>query len=335
VANTDDIFKVFISHKQDDHALAVEVKNALEGLAPRPKIDCFVSGVDITAGMDWRREIRSRLARSHLLMLLFTAPSRNWDWCLYETGLYTRFDKLEKNEVSAVVCLFNPAQASPSPLADLQGVPADTDKLHAFLDLLCRETWKISDDWRQGALAPGIEPEKVDAAARAIERAFRLSGSTATHFPCHRVVLSLSESDNIANGIPESARVMEGPNDTSDYTLSLFNLGSGTGKRAWGDLLRAVQGTTADWRKELDRQFLLALKEELFSPTKSRMRSGGRSRAGGRLYLPILYSVVLGPTVGAVSDGTAETCLRPRSVTIVLTPEPPAQGREPQPPPQV
>jgi hypothetical protein len=128
---------------------------------------------------------------------------------------------------------------------------------------------------------------------------------------------------------------MEGPNDTSDYTLSLFNLGSGTGKRAWGDLLRAVQGTTADWRKELDRQFLLALKEELFSPTKSRMRSGGRSRAGGRLYLPILYSVVLGPTVGTVSDGTAETYLRPRSVIIVLTPEPPAQGRAPQPPPQV
>jgi hypothetical protein len=26
---------VFISHKQDDHALAVEVKKALEGLAPK------------------------------------------------------------------------------------------------------------------------------------------------------------------------------------------------------------------------------------------------------------------------------------------------------------
>jgi hypothetical protein len=336
VANTDDVFKVFISHKHEDHALAVEVKKALEGLASRPKqIDCFVSGVDITAGMDWRREIRSRLAKSHLLMLLFTAPSRNWDWCLFETGLYTRFDKLEKSEVSAVVCLFNPSQASPSPLADLQGVPADIDKLRAFLDLICRETWKISDDWRQGALAPNIEPEKVDAAARSIEKAFRLSGSTSTHFPCHRLVLSLSESDNIANGIPESARVMQGPNDTSDYTLSLFNLGSGTGRRTWGDLLRAVQGTDTEWRKELDRQFLLALKEELFLPTKNLMRSGGRGRAGGRLYLPILYSVVLGPTVGPVSNDTAETTLRPRSVTIVLNPEPPAQGRAPQPPPQV
>jgi hypothetical protein len=334
VTKTDDVFTVFISHKQDDHALAVVVKKALEGLAPRPKqIDCFVSGIDITAGMDWRRAIRSRLAKSHLLMLLFTAPSRNWDWCLYETGLYTRFDKFEKNEVSAVVCLFDPSQASPSPLADLQGVPADIDKLRAFLDLLCRQTWKISDDWRLGALAPDIHRKKVDEAARAIEKAFRLSGSTSTHFPCHRVVLSLSESDKIKNGIPESARVLEGPNDTSDYTLSLFNLGrgSGTGRRKWGDLLQAVEGTNAEWRKELDNHFLLALKEELFWPIKSLMRSGGKSRVGERFYRPILYSIVRGPAVGPVSDGTAETYQRPRSVTIVLTPEP--LGAKPQPPP--
>jgi hypothetical protein len=82
-----------------------------------------------------------------------------------------------------------------------QGVPAEIDKVRDFLNLLCHQTWKISDDWRQGALAPDIDPKQVDDAARAIERAFRLSVSTSTHFPCHRVVLSLSESDKIANGI--------------------------------------------------------------------------------------------------------------------------------------
>ena len=326
MAKTDDLFTVFISHKHDDHALAVEVKKALEGLA-RPKlIDCFVSGIDITAGMDWRREIRSVLARSHLLVLLYTTPSKNWDWCLYETGLYTRFDKAAENEVSSVVCLFNPGQASPSAIADLQGVPAETEKVRDFLNLFCHQTWKISDDWRQGALAPDVEPKQVDDAARAIERAFRRSGSTSTYFPCHRVVLSLSESDKIASGIPESARVMEGPNDTSSYTLSLFDLASGLGKRTWGDLLQAVQGTHAEWRKELDGHFLRALKEELFWPIESCMRAGGKSRLGERRYRPILYSIVRGPAVGLVSDDTVETYQRPRSVTIVLIPEPLAQG---------
>ena len=335
MAKADDVFTVFISHKHEDHALAVEVKKALEGLA-RPKlIDCFVSGIDITAGMDWRREIRSVLARSHLLVLLFTAPSKNWDWCLYETGLYTRFEWAEKNQVSSVVCLFSPGQASPSPIADLQGVPVVADKVRAFLDQFCRKTWSISDDWRQGPLAPDVKAKQVEDAARAIERAFRRSGSTSTHFPCHRVVLSLSESDKIESGIPESARVVEGPNDTSDYTLSLFNLGSGTGKRSWGDLLQAVQGTDAEWRQELDSNFLLALKEELFWPIKGRMRSGDKSRLGARHYIPILYSVVRGPAVGPVSDDAAETEQRPRSVTIVLTPEPLTQvdtagfGRQP------
>jgi hypothetical protein len=99
--------------------------------------------------------------------------------------------------------------------------------------------------------------------------------------------------------------------------------------------LQAVQGTDAEWRKELDRHFLLALKEQLFWPIKGRMRSGGKSRVGERLYRPILYSIVRGPAVGPVSDDTAESYQRPRSVTIVLTPEPLAQRRaKPQSPPE-
>jgi TIR domain len=320
VSITDDVFKVFISHKHEDHALALEVMNAMEGLQPE-LIDCFVSGVDITAGMDWRREIRSALAKSHLLVLLFTAPSKNWDWCLYETGLYTRFDR---SEVRSVVCLFSPGEASPSPLADLQGVPADTDSVQAFLDTLCRRTWEISDDWRRGALALDVAPDRVEAAARAIAEAFRRSGSASTYYPCHRLVLALSESDDITNGIPETARVMVGPNDTSGYTMSLFDLAGGTGKRTWGDLLRAVRGTEADWRRELDAHFLKALDEQLFPPIEGRMRAGATSRGQERVYRPILYSIIRGPTVGPVSGETVETGRRPRSVTIILDPEPPA-----------
>ena len=315
---TDDVFTVFISHKHEDHALALEVKTALERLNPK-LINCFVSGVDILAGMDWRREIRTVLAKSHLLVLLFTAPSKNWDWCLYETGLYTRFDQ---NEARSVVCLFSPGEASPSPLANLQGVPADVDKIRAFLDPLCRRTWEVSDDWRRGALAPEIAADQVEAAARTIAEAFCRSGSASTYYPCHRLVLSLSESDDITSGIPESARVMVGPDDTSGYTMSLFDLAGGTGKRTWGDLLRAVDGTEAAWRRELDSHFLQALDEQLFPPIEGRMRAGGTSRGQTRAYRPILYSIVRGPTVGPASEHAARTDRRPRSVTIVLDPEP-------------
>ena len=195
-------------------------------------------------------------------------------------GLYTSFDKASKDEVSAVVCLFNPGEASPSAIADLQGVPAQAATSACSSKALPRDVEDLND-WRQGGLAPDVKHKQLDDAARAIERAFRRSGSTSTYFPCHRVVLSLSESDKIASGIPESALVMEGPYDTSSYTLSLFDLASGTGKRTWGDLLQAVRATNAEWRKELDEHFLLALKEELFWPIRAacaRRQEPGRGR---------------------------------------------------------
>lgn len=319
---SDDVFTAFISHKHEDHALAVELKKAIEGLGERGRIDCFVSGVDITAGMDWRREIRSALAKSHLLILLFTSPSKTWDWCLFETGLYTRFDM---TDVGSVVCLFSPGQAPPSPLADLQGVPASSDKIYAFLTLLCRKTWKICDDWRRGALNPDITEEQLTSAADAIAEAFGRSGTSSTYYPCHRVVLLLSESDDIASGIPDSARVMEGPTDTSGYTMSLFDLAGGSGRRTWGDLLRAVDGAEAKWRRDLDTQFRMALNEQLFPPTDSRMRASGTSRVGERFYRPIVYSIVQGPAVTSVPGDAKHNDPRPRSVTIVLIPDPPSR----------
>jgi len=89
--------------------------------------------------------------------------------------------------------------------------------------------------------------------------------------------------------------------------------------------LRAVDGTEADWRRELDSQFLQALNEKLFAPMKGRIRAGRKSRAARRLYRPTIYNIVRGPAVGPASDDADETVRRPRSVTIILDPEPPAR----------
>ena len=316
MSDADQVFSVFISHKHEDHALALELKNALDGLKPGV-VDCFVSGVDITAGMDWRREIRGALTRSHMLVLLFTAPSKNWDWCLYEAGLYTRFDK---SETRSVVCLFNSGGASPSPLADLQGIPAEPEKIVPFLTLLCKRTWELSDDWRYGALAPDVTDDHLHGIADQISSAFARAGSTSTYYPCHRIVLSLGETDDVSQGIPESARVLEGPGDTSGYTMSLFNLAGGTGRRTWGELLRAVDATADPWRKELDRNFIDALHERLFPPFESHFRAGDAKHGEERTYSAILYSIVRGPAVGSAPDASELLDRRPRSLTILLHP---------------
>ena len=189
------MFRVFVSHKHDDHALAETVKKTLEGLSGR--IDCFVSGSDLSAGSDWNAEIRSQLAKSHLLILLFTEPSRNWDWCLYEAGLFTSLGVAEDH---SVVCLYHPQNPLPSPLKTLQGVPVEVVPLQRFLSQLCKETWRVAKEWRLGALVPRVPQTSIDEASHHIVKAFFPKATEALpdvgkeeiiYHPCHRLVLDL------------------------------------------------------------------------------------------------------------------------------------------------
>ena len=108
--------------------------------------------------------------------------------------------------------------------------------------------------------------------------------------------------------------------------MSLFDLAGGTGRRTWRDLLLAVDGIDAPWRHELDAQFLLALGEKLFAPTAGRLRTGRAARVGDRPYHPVIYSIDRGPALESGSNDVVPADRRPRSVTIVLAPEPDASG---------
>jgi hypothetical protein len=308
----DERFCIFVSHKHEDHGLALTVRDALHALGGG-KIECFVSGVDISAGADWNREIKARLARSHLLVLLFTSPSENWDWCLYEAGLFARFDA---DEVSAIACLHNADSGAPRPLANLQSVAAEQEPVERFIGLMCHKTWCISDDWRRGPLAPEVTDDQIASAAAAIVSRFpRLTFAERSHYACHRVVLDLRDCDRPGSIIPESARVVEGPAATSGFTLSLFNRADGRRTLTWRDLLEAVDGTDAEWRHQLDRRFAAALDEQLFTPISATMRAWNHGRPEQGIFKPVLYRIVRAPAV----DGD-DPRGRPIEVTIIFDP---------------
>ena len=310
----DDKFRVFISHKHEDHEVATTVAECLQRVAA--PVECFVSGSDIGAGTDWNREIREALKRSHLLILLFTNPSQNWDWCLYEAGLFTRLD--EEN-VHAVVSFFQPDGTAPRVLENLQGVPARESAIREFLENLCKSTWRVSDDWRRGPLNQRVKPQLLKEVAEKIESAFPVAISRAAHHPCHRLVLDLSAASEKADGIPDDARVMEGPGATETYTLSLFQVASGVRTRTWGDLVAAVGGQNAPWRRQLDRRFAAALRGELFAPTTATLRAFALEQRHRRHYRPIIYEIVRTPSPTTAGPATSER--PPLSVTIVFDPQ--------------
>ena len=319
-------FRIFISHKHDDHDFAANLADALGGLSDKMK--CFVSGTDLVAGSDWNAEIRSQLMVSHLLVLVFTAPSKNWDWCLYEAGLFTSL-----GDEHSVVCLYQPQGASPRPLTTLQGVPVDPVAVQRFLHQLCEETWRVALKWRQGALEPTIATERLAAAAEQIVAGFPKAADTVqapsgnlTHYPCHRVVLDLRAVSDVQGGIPREARVVEGDGATSTFTLSLFNLTRGLRERTWGDLVDAAGSTGSTWLADLDFRFAAALHEQLFSPSKTTPMPLMDSHTGlrRRSYRPVLYEILREPASGFGSSAQPQA-LRPLQVTIVLDPVPDSQ----------
>jgi len=292
-------FKIFISHKLSDKKLAELVAHELETLGGGG-IDCWLSGQDLSAGVDWNRQTKHNLAESHLLVLLFTTPAQNWDWCLFEVGLFTRF---EAEDVSSVVCLYDPHGLPPGPLNQVQGVSADvTSTVRLFLEPLCTTPWRMSDDWQRGALVPDVEPDLLVAVAErivaefaeAIERSSIERRTNTYHYrPCHRIVLDLPADGDHASwaGIPLDSRVVEGIDDTTSYTLSLFRAHEGPAAHTWQDLVGEVDGFDAAWRVDLDQNFLNCLAQRLWAPSNAAIQAWEPNSDHPRAYHPVLYDV--------------------------------------------
>ena len=316
-----DMFRVFVSHKSDDAELAELVADELRNLVPE-RLECWVSGEALTAGMDWDRQIKKQLAESHLLLLLFTTPQHTWDWCLYEVGLFVRF---EAEDVTSVACLFDPAGAPPAPLNQVQCVRAASETIaRQLLRPLCTQTWDMSDTWQRGALLPTVSDDAVTAAAERIAEAFgRHLAPPPTvptedryrYRPCHRIVLDLEPCVPTSpwSGIPRHARVVAGRDGTTSYTLSLFRAHDGAGDWTWGDLVDEVDGVDSPWLRDLEQAFVQSLSRHLWSPSMELLKVWQPDAEHHRTYRPIIYEVVR-------RAGDDE----PIEVTIVLVPDDPA-----------
>jgi len=291
----DDRLRIFVSHKHTDAELANVVQSQIEGLSPM--FECFVSGQGISSGTDWNRAITVALGRSHVLLLLFTAPASNWDWCLYEAGLFIQFANAADEDIRSVVPIFDPATGPPRPLAGVQGAPAEARSIAKLLTKLCHTPWEVCDDWRRGAVDATVEPAAIDSAAAAIATAFRTAieaervQPSNVLYPCHRLVLEATLSEDEDLRIPDEARILTMPNTTTAYTLSLFGLAAGEAPHNWGELLDRIDGHDEPWRVELDQALAATFREELFVPGSATMRAWDRGSAAGRTYRVVLYSV--------------------------------------------
>ena len=124
----------FLSHKAKDFRLAERCRNAIQELL---SINVFMSE-DIPKAHGFRQEIHSALEKADCFILLFTDPSEDWSWCLYEAGLYNTALTQVNGSGRPIYCLHFQDTPPPSPLADLQTVKSEARDIERWISDLCR-----------------------------------------------------------------------------------------------------------------------------------------------------------------------------------------------------
>jgi hypothetical protein len=211
----DNWVRVFISHKEEDKELAFATRHLLE--AQCNNLRCFVSGSDYSH--DWLNTIKSELASADVLLLLFTSPAKQWDWPLYEVGLFTPLDdNLPKR---AIVYLYS-GEHRPAPLKHLQGVRVDPKKLQYIEDFLTKFYKTAEITGIEPPLLARIAKKEIKDRAKKLAHAFMTTAAVPI-FPTYRIVLRapIDQDGGISiknNTIPHACLI----ENIGQPTLSIF-----------------------------------------------------------------------------------------------------------------
>jgi TIR domain len=136
-------YSVFFSHKVNDEGVT---RSLIKLLSRHTENVRFSISEQITRGSPWRKSIAQQLTDAKFLVLVFTDPHANWGWCLYESGFFDALSQVSKPS-SRIWCLHHAATSPPSPLADLQSIPAKTQDVEQWLRELFKETEQTKSEF--------------------------------------------------------------------------------------------------------------------------------------------------------------------------------------------
>jgi hypothetical protein len=137
-ADTITPYNIFFSHKSKDAPVTKSIIRLIT--THTENVRCIISE-DIERGVDWRKAIAELLARTSILILIFTEPEEDWGWALYETGFFDALSKIPRTtHPRRIYCLHHRSVAPPSPMANLLAVPATFENVSRWLAELFSHT---------------------------------------------------------------------------------------------------------------------------------------------------------------------------------------------------
>lgn len=267
---------IFISHKSEDSTMAIQIKEILEGFDDdkNPIMEFFLSE-QIPGGLNWYEWIRSKLKKSNLLILLFTDPALDWDWCLYEAGLFDRMDDISYHRI---ICLHNPETEPPDPLKHLQAYPANPNEMAKFITQLFTTTELTSLDEPIARLLNKF-PDEIKKAAKRISQLITRRPIVSEWHTKYMFVHVKDPKKIQPDRIPPDAKVQ-----STEKTFELFDRPDGEWE--WKDM--EVKARMRDDQRWLD-ELAMAMKSVAQGDLPEYIQALFHPLRGSVMYRPILY----------------------------------------------
>ena len=165
---------IFFSYKKKDESAAKEVVGILRKLsAEKLKITYQAEFTNDIAGKKWRDQIQKAVKEANWFILLLPDPSDDWDWCLYETGLF----EAQLTTGDRLICLHHPDTEVPNPIEGYHAVSATVPEVDKFLRMTMTEGNPIPG---LSAINRAIEPD-IPFYAQGIVNAIRAPQKITIH----------------------------------------------------------------------------------------------------------------------------------------------------------
>jgi hypothetical protein len=270
---------IFFSYKLKDETVASAVVKQIRGISGEKLNITYAK--EFETGKDYRDKILRATRNANWFILLLPDPTDDWDWCLYESGLF----RAKKLPGDRLICIHYKDNKIPDQISNFNAVAASKDKLAVFLhELFC-----MPDP------VPGMNPINaaldVESIAEVIESVVSPPLSLKT-VPFHEFVSVSIRDDNplVSNNDLNEMEII----DATPGKLPLFR--KIDRPDTWGDLTDQVTDKNQGfWRTEL-RQALCAARDKNIPDDIHATFIG----CNGKHYLPVLHAKVQVEATGKI-----------------------------------
>jgi hypothetical protein len=278
--------RVFFSYKKKDEETAKAIVGLLrKWSADKLKITYQYEFGDEIVGKKWRDKIHQEINQANWFILLLPDPRDDWDWCLYETGLF----EAQVTSADRLICLHHPDTEIPSPIEGYQSVTATQDEVEKFLKMIFTHENPIAG---LGPVNKAIENE-IPALAGDIVNAIRTPLQLVREIYEPWIELIIDNPGQLKNKSELDQAIVK---EANQRALNLFRLLRK--KPTWGEFWRSLPGSDNgddQWREDLFRVIRKIGNDHQFYPVQSVFRN-----AEGKMFRPVVCAVDRDRKEGAI-----------------------------------